>query len=275
MNIATRNGAIITKDGKLGTDCACCGGWYCYSAGCGTCPCNYAKTLPGTLSATLSFEINAPLYGAVIGNFTGAFVSTTQLLPSQAASVNGTYTLTKSSSAFAECVYEYRAAGVAGIETFIRIHVGYGGRLGYSYQPLATGTSYYPCQQDQASLSLVFFSFGVPVSFRQDGYVNAINALCGGASYLSNAASYQHNGSSSMWFPADANDGWSCLGSPIYSLGLGYDWSPSASELPPCTQCPIDAIDHTWKVGVKYTDTSGSSPVVRAIPKAVTLRVFE
>lgn len=29
MTIATRNGAIIVKDGKLAEDCACCGGWYC------------------------------------------------------------------------------------------------------------------------------------------------------------------------------------------------------------------------------------------------------
>jgi hypothetical protein len=29
MAIATKNGSIIVKDGKLAENCACCGGWYC------------------------------------------------------------------------------------------------------------------------------------------------------------------------------------------------------------------------------------------------------
>lgn len=29
MSIATKNGSIIVKDGSVGTDCGCCGGWYC------------------------------------------------------------------------------------------------------------------------------------------------------------------------------------------------------------------------------------------------------
>ena len=34
MTIATKNNAIIVKDGKLAENCGCCGGWYCYSCGC-------------------------------------------------------------------------------------------------------------------------------------------------------------------------------------------------------------------------------------------------
>jgi len=30
MPLATKNGAIILKDGKLAEDCGCCGGWYCF-----------------------------------------------------------------------------------------------------------------------------------------------------------------------------------------------------------------------------------------------------
>lgn len=29
MSIATKNGSVIVKDGSVGTDCGCCGGWYC------------------------------------------------------------------------------------------------------------------------------------------------------------------------------------------------------------------------------------------------------
>jgi hypothetical protein len=31
-NIATKNGQLLVKDGKLQTDCGCCGGWYCCPA---------------------------------------------------------------------------------------------------------------------------------------------------------------------------------------------------------------------------------------------------
>ena len=32
MTIATKNGAIIVKDGLLAENCGCCGGWYCKTA---------------------------------------------------------------------------------------------------------------------------------------------------------------------------------------------------------------------------------------------------
>ena len=34
MPLATKNGSIIVKDGKLAENCGCCGGWYCYGASC-------------------------------------------------------------------------------------------------------------------------------------------------------------------------------------------------------------------------------------------------
>jgi hypothetical protein len=37
MTIATKNNAIIVKDGKLAENCGCCGGWYC-CAGVSLCP---------------------------------------------------------------------------------------------------------------------------------------------------------------------------------------------------------------------------------------------
>jgi len=55
MTLATKNGAIILKDGKLAEDCNCCGGggWYCYDgAAAGTCFCvceDPMKTLPNVL----------------------------------------------------------------------------------------------------------------------------------------------------------------------------------------------------------------------------------
>jgi hypothetical protein len=34
MPLATKNGSLIVKDGKLAEDCGCCGGWYCYGNEC-------------------------------------------------------------------------------------------------------------------------------------------------------------------------------------------------------------------------------------------------
>lgn len=56
MPIATKNGSIIVKDGKVAENCDCCGGWYCYGgASDGVCNCiceDSGKTLPGTLLFT-------------------------------------------------------------------------------------------------------------------------------------------------------------------------------------------------------------------------------
>jgi len=35
MPIATKNNAIIVKDGSIAENCGCCGGWYCWSCDCG------------------------------------------------------------------------------------------------------------------------------------------------------------------------------------------------------------------------------------------------
>ena len=39
MPLATKNNAIILKDGKLAESCGCCGGWYCF---CAMCPNGFA-----------------------------------------------------------------------------------------------------------------------------------------------------------------------------------------------------------------------------------------
>jgi hypothetical protein len=53
MPLATKNNAIIVKDGKLAENCGCCGGWYCYDgAAAGKCFCvceDPLKALPNVL----------------------------------------------------------------------------------------------------------------------------------------------------------------------------------------------------------------------------------
>jgi hypothetical protein len=53
MPLATKNNAIIVKDGLLAENCGCCGGWYCYDgAAAGKCFCvceDPLKALPNVL----------------------------------------------------------------------------------------------------------------------------------------------------------------------------------------------------------------------------------
>lgn len=48
MPLATKNNAIIVKDGRLAENCGCCGGWYCDGLQCGMCR---LSTFPPVCSA--------------------------------------------------------------------------------------------------------------------------------------------------------------------------------------------------------------------------------
>jgi len=57
MTLATKNGSLIVKDGKLAEDCGCCGGWYCYPAFGSCCsggPVSVVFSLSGYLECSLS-----------------------------------------------------------------------------------------------------------------------------------------------------------------------------------------------------------------------------
>lgn len=102
MTIATRNGAIIVKDGKLAEDCACCGGWYCYSP---PLYCNsFRCVLPSTLSLSLSASHSGVFFQTVLINtaFGATYRNVKFSSPSFAASV----TLTRESIS-TPCNYTY------------------------------------------------------------------------------------------------------------------------------------------------------------------------
>jgi hypothetical protein len=70
MTIATKNGAIIVKDGKLAENCGCCGGWYCY---CDVPPCDFYDVLG--LSETDAVQVTIEGVGGNVGNDPAAFFS--------------------------------------------------------------------------------------------------------------------------------------------------------------------------------------------------------
>jgi hypothetical protein len=62
MTIATKNNAIIVKDGLLAENCACCGGWYCYGGEAdGVCKCQCPDPTH-ILPKVLLFNCNVTLW---------------------------------------------------------------------------------------------------------------------------------------------------------------------------------------------------------------------
>ncbi len=79
MTLATKNGSLIVKDGKIAEDCGCCGDWYC-------------KTAQNPLSVTVSGW--SPT--AECTDDTGSFFRTTFPFRDFIPEFNGTYATTES-----------------------------------------------------------------------------------------------------------------------------------------------------------------------------------
>lgn len=90
MPIATKNNAIIVKDGKVAENCDCCGGWYCCAgAGCLANPSSVSVSIEAT-----DFYEQATMKDSVFPEPYVNYQSSSAFL---GAFMNGTYSLTKSS----------------------------------------------------------------------------------------------------------------------------------------------------------------------------------
>ena len=268
MSIATKNNAIILKDGKLAENCNCCGGWYCYQE---SCPCNYSKTLPQTLRATLSFTLSSNMYGIALGNFIGAFLSTWRTTPQEAAQIDGTYTLTRPSPSGEPCRYVFQGNSVD-----IRVIVGTSSGT-FNYESLDAG-----CSASQTTVHLSWLGFSLPAMYPQEYWQSSINNLCPGhPTYVNNAASRTYTRQSlSVFCPQTTNQAWNNTcgwqpAFPLYSNGMRLDGSPGGRDTPACLSKNLEAINHSWAFDVVYTDTSGAVPVEGRLSRAVTLTVSE
>jgi hypothetical protein len=84
MTLATKNGSIIVKDGKLAENCGCCGEWYCYPCDCG---------VPVARIRITDFTTSR------VGNPSGSFP----------CDLTGTYSMTHPPGIGTECCREYVA----------------------------------------------------------------------------------------------------------------------------------------------------------------------
>ena len=108
MPLATKNNALIVKDGKVAENCNCCGGWYCYCENdCNTTPeCSYCLgscppyRAPESFTATVTASdytnrVMARIYYNITGG-TGAGVGLTSYF--NGSSLSGTHTLARVSA---------------------------------------------------------------------------------------------------------------------------------------------------------------------------------
>jgi hypothetical protein len=268
MPLATKNGSLIVKDGKVAENCNCCGGWYCYSEDC---PCNYSKPMPNSLQAALSFSLASDMYGIALGNFLGAYLSTWRTTPQQASQINGTYTLTRPSPAGSPCLYVFQGNNVD-----IRVIVG-ASSGSFNNETLNAG-----CSASQTNVHVSRLAFSVPALYPQEYWSSAINNLCPGhPSYINNAASRTYSRQDGMVScPAITNQAWNDICGwqppfPLYNRGMRLDGAVGGRDVPACLPKNLSLINHSWRFDVVYTDTSGAAPVEGRLSRSVTLTVSE
>lgn len=259
MALVVDGGGLVNKGGALGTGAACC-----CPVDCGlNCPCNYLKTLPDTLSAELIFTLPDTIYGASVENFFAAVVRCTRLTAEQAASVNGTYVLSRETS----CGYRVDTGSV-------RIGVEIGGTTG--------------CQQGQASVQLVELFIRVPASFPAspggDSYTGGVNTFCNGLNqgFLSNAAGRAYTDNTLLSSTSQPQRFFCNTVDPFFNSSFAFGTvagsailPPGGRDEPPCSQIPIRQIDHSWLIDIIYTNTAGAAPAAGTVSRAVSLTVEE
>jgi hypothetical protein len=180
MPLATRNNALIVKDGKLAENCECCDGWYCYGGGCGC-----SDQRPATLSASLSFSLNETAYGQVqTGAFGGgAFHQCAKYTSSSFSDVSKTVSLSYLGTSLdgAECSYATPLVGEYSFTSGAPVPVGFV-YMRAVIQCTATGTS--------LSITGLHYSArpfrGLNQVYVPNDTFYAIKAPCGPESYDSN-----------------------------------------------------------------------------------------
>lgn len=293
MNIATQGGKIIVKDGKAAENCNCCGGsWYCFPDEA-FCPCKYAKSMPATLKADLSISVPGDLYLSFVGNFTYAFARCMKVEKADVEAFTKTYTLTRGPDFMGSpsCNYKFVDGPDRYFDTPTKISVVVGPNTtlnGANYRGTPTPKSY-TCTSAVSSLLLDYVVFPLPSAWAVDGeyYTGPVNSVCSGfPGAVNNAAGRNYGGKQAKTAfmniaSAGGASGYSTYcGTSIlyYGQNILGDWSTAGGGTFPCptfATANMETIDHTWTCGLRYTDTTGSAPVVRVLPSCVSIRVYE
>ena len=121
MPLATKNGSIIVKDGKLAENCGCCGGWYCYD---GICQCPVGSLASVTVSLACSSHLKHTTWADSLSN---KYYETKHAWLS---SLNGSHSLLYNGSSWQKTYYSpYYTGGFACNYATISLAIGAGPNL--------------------------------------------------------------------------------------------------------------------------------------------------
>ena len=275
MPIATKNGSLIVKDGKLAESCGCCGGWYCYQdCAASVCPpCGYTNPMPTNLNVTLSFNVPSTIYAAAFGGnaFGGGFrYWPVKIQPSDFPSANRTFAIANTNT-MNSC--KYSGTSGSGLFPYVASATINGTGAVFSSRNWS-GSS---C--DTCSRRLVFGDIQIPVSGKQPdpnlstfantstGWANAAtNSYI--ASQIYQAVPALSDDSPPTYFTNISN-----IKYPAIQMLIGA--ASSSVDVPACSTLPFDVIDYTFVFDVIYTECSGASPAIQRLARALSVRVFQ
>ena len=272
MPLATKNNAIIVKDGKLAENCNCCAGWNCYQD-CSTpicLPCGFAGSMPSSLTATLSFDFPEVLYLPRSATAFGGIreYSAHKVLREGAAAAAGTFTLLRQSqSGTPTCIYTatFDPFGANTISVMV------GGTNSVFNNGFAACQSTCLTGLDLRGFSRWISAKGSHPSYGGPGpvwinasqieypYSDSVFVFVGGLANQGREPGVPYDGSTTS----------------ITLSGFKFLLNAQNTQIEPCVEKPFSTIYAKWVFDLEYTDISGPVVINRTLPKAMTLTVSQ
>lgn len=271
MPLATKNNAIIVKDGKLAENCNCCTTWNCYQS-CSTSvcePCGYSKPMPASLNVSVNFDISSTIY---LGNRGGTVAGTrwwpVRVTPADFLSASRTFQIARGN----QCTYSGTNGSGFAVHS-VQANIASDGTLyiGIGWDGPLCGACFRRPSFIELVLratalrppSLTLGQFAAPAT----GWANA-----GGNEYGTDAV-FLSSPALAGDLPSGATE---TLNGVTYPVGIALFGSKATSvDVPACNSVPYDVIDYTFKMDLLYTECGGASPVVARLARAVTVRIHE
>jgi hypothetical protein len=242
--------------------------------------------MPATLAVDLSLTIPNTIYTAGFGfGFNGSILGGfARLTPEQAAALNGTYTLSRSTFLGQQCNYSFNNGSV-----ILSVSVGsFSGNVGDQRivnfpdgrvfpgpdWPFTSNT----CGATNSGLANVH-AIGCQLALTgtyTDTTKSYYVASCD-ADPLPSPDTFTVPGS--IRLPrrqigvACERPGERAFYSGFGEAGLQIDTSLEGREAPPCTSIPLAEIDHTWKYDIWYPDYANTTVRHTRIPRALVMRI--
>lgn len=273
MPLATKNNALIVKDGKVAESCGCCRGWYCYQS-CATTvcgPCGYSKPMPQSLNVSVFFDVSSTIYAAARGSVLSPFVASywpTRIQASDFASASKAFSLTLNSG----CLYQGLSEQSPSRHSILAALAESGELfplLGWN-GPTCDACSRRPSFSE---LSLRINANRPTITFQEQKYNDPLTGWVNADSNTYNT--YDLHGAE----PASAT------GEPVifqqingvkYPLGvLVIANKASGVDVPECAVVPYDVIDYTYRFDLTYTQCAGSVLSIQTLPRALVVRIYE